>query len=221
MNDDRSLERAARSFIEAGPTEAPDRVVEAALTTIHSTPQERDWHVPWRTRPMTLTLRLLAGAAAVAIAIGGVFLLRPGSIPDVGGRPSPTLSAPSATPSPTASGPLTACGLLSNSEVAATIDIHFGATSTETGTTCTYRNGPGEIILKVTYTKTGGQAAYASAKKAPGVQVLSDIGTDAVFDATSSTIYLAKGDVMVAVAVNQAGQSTYLAYFAKLAAGRI
>jgi hypothetical protein len=216
MNDDRSLERAARSFIEAGPTEAPDRVVEAALTTIHSTPQERDWHVPWRTRPMTQTLRLLAGAAALAaVVVGGVFILRPGSGSDVGGRPSPTASQPAF------SGPLTACKLLTNSEVAAQIDVHLGATSTETGTTCTYRNGPGDVILRVTYTNPGGQAAYASAKKAPGVQVLSDIGTDAVFDATSSTIYLAKGDVMVAVAVNQAGQSTYLAYFAKLAAGRI
>ena len=34
MTDDRSLERAARSWIEAGPTRAPDRVVEAALHLI-------------------------------------------------------------------------------------------------------------------------------------------------------------------------------------------
>jgi hypothetical protein len=220
MNDDRSLERAARSFIEAGPTEAPDRVVEAALGTIQSTPQERDWHVPWRNRPMTLTIRLLAGAAALAVVVvGGAFILRPGAGPDVGGRPSPAASQPYA--SPTASGPVTACKVLSNSEVAAEIDIHFGATSTETGTTCTYSNGPGETILKVTYTNPGGRAAFASAKNAPGIQVLTDIGTDAVLDPASSTIYLAKGDVMVAVAAGTPAQATHLNFFAKLVAGRI
>ena len=48
MTDDRSLERAARSWIEAGPTQAPDRAVEAALLRIETTPQERDLRIPWR-----------------------------------------------------------------------------------------------------------------------------------------------------------------------------
>ena len=51
MTDDRSLERAARSWIEAGPTRAPDRAVEAALLRIQTTPQERDLRVPWRFPP--------------------------------------------------------------------------------------------------------------------------------------------------------------------------
>ena len=42
MTDDRSLERAARSWLEVGPTQAPDRAVEAALLRIETTPQERD-----------------------------------------------------------------------------------------------------------------------------------------------------------------------------------
>ena len=48
MNDDRSLERAARSWLEAGPTQAPDRAVEAALLQIETTSQERDLRIPWR-----------------------------------------------------------------------------------------------------------------------------------------------------------------------------
>ena len=36
MTDDRSLERAARSWIEAGPTRAPERAVEAALSRIET-----------------------------------------------------------------------------------------------------------------------------------------------------------------------------------------
>jgi hypothetical protein len=225
MTDDRSLERAARSFIEAGPTEVPDRVVEAALLTIQSTPQERDWHVPWRTRPMTQTLRFLAGAVAIALVVGGgVLLLRPGSGSDVGGRPSPT---PSATPSR----PPTACGLISSDEVKALGgNPGVGALPTESGTgaetTCTFRDGGGNVIVRLTYTKPGGQAAFGAAKAAAGVQVVNDIGTDAVFDPASKTLFLAKGDAMVAImagttAVTPAGGVDVATPYAKLMAGRI
>ena len=53
MTDDRSLERAARSWLETGPTQAPDRAVEAALLRIETTPQERDLRIPWRFTDMT------------------------------------------------------------------------------------------------------------------------------------------------------------------------
>jgi hypothetical protein len=113
MTDDRSLERAARSWLEMGPTEAPDHAVDAALVRIQTTPQERDWHVPRRNRVMSLPARLVAAAIAIAVvAVGGLFVFRPGgSI--VGGSPvtpvhtpapTPTSSrteAPSSTPSPT------------------------------------------------------------------------------------------------------------------------
>ena len=52
MTDDRSidraLERAARSWIEEGPTRAPDRPVDAALSRIQTTNQERDLRILWR-----------------------------------------------------------------------------------------------------------------------------------------------------------------------------
>jgi WD40-like Beta Propeller Repeat len=97
MTDDRSLERAARSWLETGPTEAPDRAVEAALLRIQTTSQERDWHVPWRNRPMTLTARLVAAAIAIAVvAVGGALVLRPGQS-DIG-APSPTIHASVAPP---------------------------------------------------------------------------------------------------------------------------
>ena len=101
MTDDRSLERAARSWLESGPTEAPDHAVDAALLRIQTTRQERDWHVPRRTRPMTMTVRLLAAAIALAVvAVGGVIILRPGGGTDVGtSTPHPTVSiAPSIAP---------------------------------------------------------------------------------------------------------------------------
>jgi hypothetical protein len=48
MSDDRLLERNARAWLERGPTDAPDRVVEAALLAIETTNQERDLRIPWR-----------------------------------------------------------------------------------------------------------------------------------------------------------------------------
>jgi hypothetical protein len=103
MNDDRSLERAARSWLEDGPTQAPDRVVEAALLHIETTSQERDLRVPWRVPNMSTPARL-AAAAAIAIVVvgGGVFAL--GSRPSGVGGPAPT-PAPTAQPSPTEEDP--------------------------------------------------------------------------------------------------------------------
>jgi hypothetical protein len=75
MNDDRRLERAARSWIEAGPTQAPERAVEAALRRIETTHQDRDLRVPWRTPSMPFRI---AAAAAIAVAlVGGALTLGP------------------------------------------------------------------------------------------------------------------------------------------------
>ena len=110
MTDDRSLERAARSFIEPGPTRAPEAAVAAALVAVQTTRQERDLRVPWRTSAMPIPARLAAAAIALAIVVvGGAVLLRPTGQPNVGGpSPSPVIApspspaiAPSPVPSPT------------------------------------------------------------------------------------------------------------------------
>src|SRR6478736_2131468 len=102
MNDDRTLERAARSWLEAGPTQAPDHAVEAALLVIQTTHQERDLWVPWRVRKMSTPARLAVAAIAIAVvAVGGALILRPGSNSTVGGT-TPTSTVPSSrAPSPT------------------------------------------------------------------------------------------------------------------------
>jgi TolB protein len=109
MTDDRSLERAARSFIEAGPTHAPDRAVEAALLRIQTTPQERDLRIPWRFLSMTTPARVAVAALVGVLLVGAAALYfgRPGQ-PAVGGPgPSPSSSAPAspiASPKPSSSG---------------------------------------------------------------------------------------------------------------------
>jgi hypothetical protein len=98
MTDDRSLERAARSWIEQGPNRAPEAVIEHALDTIQNTRQERDLRIPWRFTTMTMATRVAAAAVVGVLAIGGAaFLLRP-TMPDAAARP--TASAPVSTPSP-------------------------------------------------------------------------------------------------------------------------
>jgi hypothetical protein len=105
MTDDRSLERAARSWIEAGPTQAPDRAVEAALLRIQTTKQERDLRIPWRLPKMTTPARVAAAAVIGVLAIGGaVYLISPSGRSNVG-VPGPSPTAPpsaSAAPSPSA-----------------------------------------------------------------------------------------------------------------------
>jgi hypothetical protein len=103
MIDDRSLERTARSWIEEGPTAAPPQAVETALRRIETTSQERDWHVPWRTPPMTLPARLVAAAVigalvvAGAVALGGLGIGRSTPTPVSTTAPSPAgTSSPSA-----------------------------------------------------------------------------------------------------------------------------
>jgi len=99
MSEDRRFERDARAWLELGPTDAPDRVVEAALIEIDSTSQERDFGVPWRLPIMSMTSRVAAAAIVVVVAVGVTFVFFRPSASGVGSpSPSPQLSvAPTAT----------------------------------------------------------------------------------------------------------------------------
>ncbi len=102
MTDDRSLERAARSWLEEGPTVAPDRPVEEALARIQTTPQERGPLVPWRLPTMNPAMKI-AGVAVLAVAaIAGSLYLLGGNGGGIGTQPTPSPSdTPSATVAPT------------------------------------------------------------------------------------------------------------------------
>jgi hypothetical protein len=166
MTDDRSLERAARSWIEAGPTRAPDRVVEAALQLIDTTPQERDQRLPRRITMPTIARVAAAAAIGVLLVGGALFLLgRPGQTNVGGPGPSSTPIASSrVTPSPSL---LPATGALEPGTyyrgagfypggVAFTFTVPEGWATTEGGS-FVYREssprprdpyaGPGEVLL--------------------------------------------------------------------------
>ena len=106
MNDEQRFDRTARTWLEDGPTRAPDRPVAAALAAISTTSQERDLRVPWRFTDMPMLLRAAAAVIAVAVIGGGaLFLLRSPDAPGVAGQPTPSptpTTAPSPSPSPAA-----------------------------------------------------------------------------------------------------------------------
>jgi hypothetical protein len=89
MSDDRTFERNARAWLELGPTNAPDRVVESALLAIEQTNQERDLGIPWRLPTMNPIMRLAAVLVIGAVAVGGALFVR--------GQGS-SVGSPSATP---------------------------------------------------------------------------------------------------------------------------
>jgi len=104
MSDDRRLDRAARSWLESGPTRAPDHAIKSALLEIQSTPQERDWHVPRRTPTMNLRNAIAVVAVVAVVALGAATLGRLGSTSSViGTLPSPSLT-PTLSAAPTSTG---------------------------------------------------------------------------------------------------------------------
>jgi len=101
MSDDRTIERSARAWLELGPTQAPDRAVEAALRTIDVTPQERDLRIPWRFPTMNPLARVAVLLTIAFVAVGaGLYLLQPAPS-SVGTPPSPTPAAFTSTPAAT------------------------------------------------------------------------------------------------------------------------
>ena len=96
MTDDRSLERAARSWIEVGPTRAPSHAIDAALLRIETTPQERDLRIPWRITVMPIYARVAAAAIVGVLLVGGaLYMFSPGGRSGVGAPvPSPATASP-------------------------------------------------------------------------------------------------------------------------------
>ena len=107
MTDDRSLRtRRARSWLEVGPIEAPERRGPGRPPrSIDTTPQERDLRVPWRFPAMThdSRARWRPRGARRPRRGGALFLSRIERRPRSPGRrpaPSASLPAPSASSSP-------------------------------------------------------------------------------------------------------------------------
>jgi hypothetical protein len=94
MNEN-EFDRAARAWLDDGPTRMSDRALASALEEIHTTRQRRALWPAWRATPVSAFARVATAAALVAtvglVAINVV--PRPPDGPNVGGAtPSPTLT---------------------------------------------------------------------------------------------------------------------------------
>jgi len=92
------FDRTARAWLEEGPVQLSDRVLQAALDEIHVTRQRRAWWPARRLSPMNTAMKVaIAAAAVVVLAIAGFNLLPGGGPGGTVPTPSPTLTS---TPSP-------------------------------------------------------------------------------------------------------------------------
>ena len=97
MSTDRDTTRIVRSWLEEGVTALPDRVLDSVLDQLPATSQRRPLWPARRLREMNSALKIaVAAAAAVAVVVGGIYLVpRRGG---VGGQGAPS-SSPEPSPS--------------------------------------------------------------------------------------------------------------------------
>jgi Tol biopolymer transport system component len=167
MTDDRSLERAARSWVEAGPTQAPDQAVDTALQRIQSTPQERDL-IPWRLPNMALNRMAVAATVVLVLAAGGFAFSRLTSTtsgPATSPSPSPSeVAAPSPTFINTIAGYTTLPGWI--------VFEHFGRAPD--GSSTTFNNDLRQIWL----VHADGSGLHELAPGKPATKVSPDFSPD-------------------------------------------
>lgn len=96
MSTDRETTRLVRSWLEEGATRLPDRVLDAVLDQVSTTPQRRSGWSAWRSYRMNTYAKLAAAAAAALVVAVVGYRLLPGN-GGIGG------SNPTTAPSPTAS----------------------------------------------------------------------------------------------------------------------
>ena len=72
MSTDRDTTRIVRSWLEVGATALPDRVLDAVLDQLPTTPQRRSWWPARRFLDMNTSIKLaIAAAAVVVVAVRG------------------------------------------------------------------------------------------------------------------------------------------------------
>jgi hypothetical protein len=76
MSTEQDSTRIVQSWLEAGSTAIPDRVLDAVLAELPSRPQRRSRSSPWRSLQMKPLIPVAVGAAAIvlAVVIGSRFL---------------------------------------------------------------------------------------------------------------------------------------------------
>lgn len=99
MSTDRDTTRIVRSWLRTDEHESADRVLDAVLDRLDTTPQRRATWWPAR-RISTMNTTLKVGLAAVVVAVAALIGINYLAAPNVGG-PGPAEPTPTPTPEPT------------------------------------------------------------------------------------------------------------------------
>ena len=98
MTTERDVERVLERWLVDGVDEMPSRVFLSIVDRVERQPQQRAWRVSWRDSTMNAYLKpILAIAAVLVLAIGGIAFISRSSRVGVGSGPT---SSPSPTPIP-------------------------------------------------------------------------------------------------------------------------
>jgi hypothetical protein len=103
MTASRDSDRLVRAWLDLMPSEAPDRVVDAVLQAVETTPQVRPPFGAALRRPLPMNrLSIAAIAAAIVVVFAGALVLTRFTPPPNGASsPTPGTTAGPATPTPT------------------------------------------------------------------------------------------------------------------------
>ena len=102
MTTDRETTRIVRSWMQLGVDRLPERVLDAVLDELPTTPQRRSRWPAWRSLEMPNIVKVAAAAVAVLIVVVVGFRFLPAS-GGIGGPTATPLPTPSPTPSPSLS----------------------------------------------------------------------------------------------------------------------
>lgn len=215
MNDRADIDRVLEVWLGDGPSRMPDRVVDIVAARISHQPQRPSWRgLTWRANHMNGSLRIAAVLAAVlVIGLVGFGLFGPRGSESVGAPGGSPTTAPSASPAPSSAAPsptfdlgvARACDLVTAAELATALNLSSTVTpdpniSGSNGDVnyCIYRTA-GADVLGTSYRKNGGAAVFESWKSNSGVQPVSGLGDEAIWDPTQATLFILKGSSLVSI----------------------
>ena len=209
MKDRADIDRVLDHWFSDGPSRMPDRVLDVVADRIAHQRQRPSWrHLTLRGIHMNGSLRIAAAVAAVlVIGLVGFRLLGTGGGPSVGVPGGSSTSPSSASPAPSSPAPsqslaigvVRACDLVTADELATALGLSSTVTpdpnisgSNADVNYCIYR-ASGAEVLGTSYRKSGGGPVFDAYKSNAGVQPVSGLGDEAIWDPTQKTLFILKG----------------------------
>ncbi|HEX4897040.1 MAG TPA: hypothetical protein VFV53_01625 [Candidatus Limnocylindrales bacterium] len=121
-----------------------------------------------------------------------------------------------------------ACALVTADEAGGVLGISGVTTELTPGdfSYCFYRDSAGDAVIASTYMGRGGAGTFAVWKAGAGVQQVDAIGDEAIFDPSTATLFVLKGDAILGIAAgissdSEAQRLDWAKALAEIATGRM